>query len=290
MEYQEFKHSLMKELENGTLGKQGYTIFVQEDKGKDWLNVQKTGTDLSAGMSIHNLYQIAGLPGQDLHSIAEMIQDTVKEAEQVMKAAERVTSIDMKSYESIRPLLRVELMRSEQNGAFLSNGIYEKQAFGALVPYVSVPFANGEVRTPITLNMLENYGITQKELMKQAMENTQAEKPPQILRYEESGVLCYAVTNHTRDGGATAAMYPGVLDELHQKIGTDFYVVPLNVQGVLAIGKTERVNAEQLRKVLHAENRNHDQREWLSSKVCEYSGVEKRLSVCKPDKMKKQER
>lgn len=290
MEYQEFKNSLMKELENGILSKQGYTISAKEKNGKDWLSVQKTGSDLSAGMSIHNLYQIADLPGQDLHSIAEMIQDTVKEAEQIMGAAERVTSIDMKSYESIRPHLRLELMRSEQNGAFLSNGIYEKQAFGALVPYISVSFENGEVRTPITLNMLENYGITQKELMKQAMENTQAEKPPQILKYEESGVLCYAVTNHTRDGGATAAMYPGVLEELHQKIGTDYYVVPLNVQGVLAIGKTERVNAEQLRRLLLVENREKNPKAWLSNKICEYNGSEKKLSVCKPDKVKKQER
>lgn len=290
MEYQEFKSRLMEALNKVLPGEQGYRISTRKDQGKEFLAVQRPDRELSAEMSLRNLYQIAEMPGQDLHSLAEMVQDTVKEAEQVVEAAERINSIDMKSYESVKSYLRLELTRSEQNGVFLSNGIFEKQAFGALVPFVSVPFTKGEVRTQVTLDMLETYGITQKELMKQAMKNTQAERPLQILKYEESGDIYYAVTTHARDGGATAVMYPGVLEELHQKIGTDYYVVPLNVQGVLAVEKNGHVTAEQLRKSLLAENRSNEPDKWLSSKICEYNGEEKKLSVCKTDKIKRQER
>lgn len=84
-------------------------------------------------------------------------------------------------------------------------------------------------------------------------------------------------------------LYPGIMEELRQKIGGDYYVIPINLKEVIAIGKNEKITVDTLRKALREENRRHP-KEWMSSKICEYNGEEKKLSVCKTDKVKKQER
>lgn len=291
MEYQEFKRTLVEELKGVLPKEQGYEVLVENDHGSDFLKVRNPGKEMEAFMPMNSLHQIAEFPEQNIPSVVELVQDTVQGAEQVMEVSEKVRSIDMKSYESVKSHLIVELERSEQNGGFLSEGIYEKQAFGALVPYISVPLDKGEVRGRITPEMLESYKVTQKELMEQAMANTQVAKPSRIIPYqmEKTGVVCYAITDQQRGMSATPVLYPGVMEELRNKIGGDYYVVPLNRKEVIAVGKNENITVDTLRKALREENRRHPE-EWMSSKVCEYSGEEKKLSVCKSEKTKKQER
>lgn len=291
MEYQDFKQKLMEELKGAFPKEQGYEVLEQAAQGGDVLKVRHSGKEMEASMSMESLHRIAGFPGQDLPSVVELVQETVKGAEQVLAVAEQIRSIDMKSYESVKSHLMAELERSEQNGAFLSEGIYEKQAFGALVPYISVPLGEGEIRRRITPEMLESYGITQKELIEQAMANTQAVKPPRIVPYqmEKTGTTCYAVTDQQNGRSATPVLYPGVLEELRKKIGADYYVVPISLREVIAVGKNENITPDTLRKALREENRKYP-KDWMSSKICEYSGEEKKLSVCKTEKVRKQER
>lgn len=291
MEYQEFKQKLIEELKKEFPKEQGYEVFDQNQQGRDFLKIQNSGKEMEAAMTMSSLHRIAGFPEYNIHGVVELVQETVQGAEQVLGVSEKIRSIDLKSYDSVKSHLMVELERSEQNGAFLSEGIYEKQAFGALVPYVSVPLGNGEVRTRITPEMLESYGLTQKELMEQAMANTQAAKPPRIIPYqmETTGTVCYAVTDQRKGMSATALLYPGVMEELRQKIGRDYYVVPINLREVIAIGKNGNITVDTLRKALREENRRHP-KEWMSSKICEYNGEEKKLSVCKTEKVRRQER
>lgn len=291
MEYQEFKQKLTEELKKEFPKEQGYEVLERNDQGKDFLKVRHHGKEMEASMPMSTLYRIAESPEQDFPSIVELVEETVQAAEQVLEVSEKVRNIDMESYESVKSHLMVELERSEQNGGFLFDGIYEKQVFGALVPYVVVPLEKGEMRTRITAEMLNNYGITQKELMKQAMANTQSAKPPRIIPYqmEKTGTICYAITDQYRGMSATPILYPGVMEELHKKIGADYYVVPLNLRGVIAIGKNEGITADALRKMLREENQMNP-KEWMSSKIFEYNGEEKKLSVCKTEKVRKQER
>lgn len=291
MEYQEFKQKLVEELKDVSPKEQGYEVLEQNGQGEDFLKVRHPGKEMEAAMSMNSLHRLAGFPEYDLHSVVELVQETVQGAEQVLEVSEKIQNMDLKSYDSVKSHLMVELERSEQNGGFLSEGIYEKQAFGALVPYVAVPLGEGEIRTRITPEMLESYGITQKELMEQAMANTQAAKPPRIIPYqmEKTGTACYAITGRNRGRSATPVLYPGIMEELRQKIGGDYYVVPINLKEVIAIGKNENITVDTLRKALREENRGHP-KEWMSSKICEYNGEEKKLSVCKTDKVRKQER
>lgn len=291
MEYQEFKQKLLEELKEVFPKEQGYEVLEQTDQGLNFLKVRNPGKELGASMSMEILHRIAESPGQDFPGVVEMVEDTVQAAEQVLEIPEKVRDIDMESYESVKPYLRVELERSEQNGTFLSEGIYEKQIFGALVPYVTVPLSKGEIRTRITPEMLKGYGITQKELMGQAMTNTQSAKPSRIIPYqmEKTGTTCYAVTDRQRGMSAAPILYPGVMEELRQKIGADYYVVPINLRSVIVIGKNEGITADALRKMLREENRSNPM-EWMSSKIFEYNGDEKKLSLCKTEKVRKQER
>ena len=290
MGYQEFKEKMMEALKEVFPEGQGYRLLTEDRDGKEYIQIRQKDNRVTSEMTMQNLYQMTELSGS-LSSVAEMVQETVTELEQITKIVERVKHIDLENYESVKGSLQVELVRAEQNGAFLSDGIYERKNIGALVPYVIVSEESREAYARVTSQMLEAYGVSREELMKQAMENTRAENPPHIRRFymEQGGITCYEVTNRKDRSGATAILYPGVMEELRQKIGTDYYVVPFNARGVIAIGKDQNITADELRKVLLETNRGAGQ-EWLSSRIFEYKSSERALSVCRREHLKKMER
>lgn len=291
MEYQEFKKELADQLKKN-LAEGGYQVSVRIADGAEVLEIQKPDQVYVSRFTMGNLYQVHLKSEKGITEMTEMLKDTIKESEGIRNVAEKFRTINVTDYESIKNKIQLSLVRSEQNGGFLSEGIYEKQAFGALVPFIRIPVGEGMIQTRVTPDMLEGYGVSQKELMAKAMENTRSSRPPLLLEAEagEMGFPCYVVTDREGLSGATTIMYPGTLEELHQRIGTDYYVVPLNVHEVLAIGRSEQINAEVLRKALVEKNKSHKPEERLGSKIYEYCGAEKKLSVCRVEKDKKMER
>lgn len=291
MEYQEFKEELLRVLKGRMTGEQGYSISVQAQNESEILRVAKPGWKHSAEISCQMLYKIASTHGGEINELAVMIEDTVQEANQILCVAGKMRDVNLKDYESVKNRLRMELVRSEQNGVFLSEGIYEKQAFGALVPYVAVPLHHGIVQTRISPDMLEAYGISQRELMDQAMKNTAASNRAVLLRIEgKKDEVAYIVTGTEKQGGATAILYPGMLEELRAAIENDYFILPASTDTVFAVGKSEGMRADRVKEAFAMIAPTVNPADRLDSRVYEYNGAEKKLSVCKEEKARRMER
>ena len=271
--------------------KAGFMEFVAEQEGMSVTKYANNGACIMPGSPIDE----EGLGGMILEDQIRKAAEDGLDPDYVVfdggtndayaPVMEKLGEINLTDNPSIRDMLTVELERAEGNGAFLAEGLYERQALGALVPYIQTEIDGKICRTRITPKLLKGYGMSREAVMKQAMDNVQKKNPARLFRMGASeGLSYFIVSGKDREGGATAALYPGMLDELRRKIGEDYYVVPTSKGEVVAMGKSEGVSLDILQKFLVERNRTQEPSQILSSRIFEYKDDEKQLSVCRPDR------
>lgn len=286
MEYQEFKDTLKSLLQDSLSEKPAYRVeIIDLPQVGDTLIVSEKGSKSASGISLQKLYQYTVKEQKDIQEAVDMVREVMETVLTQVPVMEKLGEINLTDNPSIRDMLTVELERAEGNGAFLAEGLYERQALGALVPYIQTEIDGKICRTRITPKLLKGYGMSREAVMKQAMDNVQKKNPARLFRMGASeGLSYFIVSGKDREGGATAALYPGMLDELRRKIGEDYYVVPTSKGEVVAMGKSEGVSLDILQKFLVERNRTQEPSQILSSRIFEYKDDEKQLSVCRPDR------
>lgn len=83
----------------------------------------------------------------------------------------------------------------------------------------------------VTNKLLHNYGISADQLHANAMENTMEKYPAN--KYVVPPLPLLMVSNATFSYGAVTIAYPGMLEQLGEEIGSDFYVFPSSVHEIL---------------------------------------------------------
>ena len=103
-------------------------------------------------------------------------------------------------------------------------------------------------RMPVTMDMVNDWGISVDELEQIAQKNNPLLRPAQI-RYmskilSEEGYECeeqrdiVVITNPAIQDGAVAVTYPGVRETLIDMLGDDVYIIPSSVHECIAIAKS----------------------------------------------------
>lgn len=210
-----------------------------------------------------------------------------------------VLDIDFADYKAIKDKLRIRLVGSEHNAAYLKAGIYQTHPMGAEVVYVELQRSSeGTMVSRVTHSMVEEWGVPEREVFAAALENTQKKEPASFLpliegidvilgmvnlevnevNKEEPYVLC----NKNRDNGASVLLYPGMLEELHEKMGGDFYILPSSIHEVMILSKEAGLPVEELNSMIKEINREmvHPQ-EQLGNVAYEFQGETGRLQKCK---------
>lgn len=146
---------------------------------------------------------------------------------------------------------------------------------------------------------MEMLGISEKELLKNALKNTPAEMNHVICSIEElvcgdskkasSCVPCpaemkcmHVITNRQRLYGAGCILYPGVLAEAAQKLGSGFYILPSSVHETIIIpeARFDINHALQLKTIVMAINRTElDREDVLTDSVYYYDCKRNQLFV-----------
>lgn len=114
---------------------------------------------------------------------------------------------------------------------------------------------------------MEMWDTTAEELYELAKVNTPRLFPEEfvpmgdILREigpEEECILgmipMYVLTNTKRSQGAGALLYPGVLENCAEQIGTNFYIIPSSVHEVIIVAAQEASEGEKLHEMIHEVN------------------------------------
>ncbi|MDD3141789.1 MAG: DUF5688 family protein [Lachnospiraceae bacterium] len=147
----------------------------------------------------------------------------------------------------------------------------------------------------ISDQLLDGYGINKDELHDIAVQNTAELRPASFRSMQEvimemmgaseledmdmsGGMPMYVLTNEDKMHGAAAMLYPDLMDEIAEKVGGDFFVLPSSIHELLIIPKdsgAERGELENMVQEVNATQVAPD--EVLSDQVYEYDAKEHEL-------------
>ena len=293
--YREFKEWLLSELRMYYPPEEGFAVYTQ------WIG--KSNISLEALIIRH--VEESVLPVFYLKDFYEAYRDGVPLQGTAMHICRLYESRrhqeaffdDPGDFWAANDKLRIRLVEKEGNQRYLEQGPYRILTLGAAIVAAEVlDTPDGMFCTRVTEELLRGYGISDDQLFETAMEETRRQEPACFYPYderEENAVgealkedlgakpYLYVLTNRTRQFGAAAALYPGVLREAGKVLGEDFYLLPSSIHELLAIPKSEGLTPVYLQKILREVNAERTApEEQLGSEVFVYQRREERIIPC----------
>ena len=148
-------------------------------------------------------------------------------------------------------------------------------------------------------SFLNHLGLSYEELHNLAIENTMRLFPAKVIsmeqmfmnesapsdidnfHYDDIGNMSppmYVLSNNIRINGATTIVYPGVLEKLSEKFGSNFYILPSSVHEVILIPDDGSIYEWQLAPMVKSVNLEQVARnERLSNSAYKYDKEEKSI-------------
>ena len=153
---------------------------------------------------------------------------------------------------------------------------------------VQIPGEDGIASTLVTNSLLEQYGITPAQLHEDAMRNSQEMMPmkfapmatilfgvPEEVAMQDGQLPMMVMTNEEKMFGASALFYPEAMDQLAEKMGGNYFVLPSSVHEVIVIPNDGNSNVKDLEQMVHEVNSTQvDPKEQLSDRVYHYDAKE----------------
>lgn len=205
---------------------------------------------------------------------ADEIAERIDDAEVVAGYSEAKDFAKMvKSKESILANVRYSLVNKKWNEAELGN--YPHKDFLDLVVLYEVRNQNATMSAKITNDIMQNFGIAFEELDEAANSNRDSyvsqdmfsmmvsmmpfgeEEIEEMRKAQADGPQMYVLTNAQKVKGASALLYPELIEDIAQKEHSDLIVIPSSIHEILMVaacgmGKDEisqmvqEVNAQQV--------------------------------------------
>ena len=106
-------------------------------------------------------------------------------------------------------------------------------------------------------------------------QDQRAEKSKEILPYEQ-----YVLTNTAKINGATAILYPNLLQEIGEATQSNFFILPSSIHEVILMKDNGDMNAEELQRMVMEINRTQvAPEEVLSDEVYSYDYRQQKLTM-----------
>lgn len=176
-------------------------------------------------------------------------------------------------YENAKKHLYCKLVNIGMNREILREIPYRTYLDLAVVYYyMTASVGSGQATILINKNHLEMWGITGEELDRQAWENTVSDLKASLRPMGEILRECflnadvdvaktedeaeyrifpmYVLTNQKKTFGAICIRYPGMLKELSEKFGGDFYILPSSVHECILVPADETVSRDMLKEMV----------------------------------------
>ena len=310
MDYPTFQDEIKKLAEesfreNGEYALSWYTSH-KNNVTKKGLTIKEKGRGIGITVYLDQYYQNY-LRGESLSEICIDLLSLYRENQ-----LPDIHTSELADYGKMKGTLRTRLVGREQNAAFLEIGPYKMHPIGAEVVYAELARnRNGTCGMRVTHELLEQWGAPEQEVFEVARENSQKEEGVKFVSLqslinetlvEAMGEMpglempglempedepvdkdgMYVLTNRFRSNGAAVLLYPGVLEEVHEKMGGDYYILPSSVHEVMILSKETKFPPEELRGMVRCINREQVlPEERLGNDVYEFQGKTGTLQKCK---------
>ena len=212
-------------------------------------------------------------------------------------------SADDLSYDKVKDKLSLRLLEVKRNREFLRNVPYLAVGNGlALVADIRISEeVDGQSRTTVTWDLLNNWGISGQELFQDAITHTEIAEPPKLLNMErylmggdrtdlltqpdpETGNIL-VLTNEDGLFGSAALFYPGVKEKIADVLGEGYSVLPSSVHEVIVVPDSLGMDAETLTQMVKEVNSVMvSPGERLSDRVLHFDERDRSLTPALPEK------
>lgn len=294
LSYRDFQESLTQ-LVSQELNRNGayHCELTQAQKNNvvlSGLSIRQDGSKSAPIIYLNDYYQ-SYLQGKPLHQIGKEMVEFYHSQE-----IPEFDHADFADYGKMRDKLRVRLVNKENNQAYYKQGPYRIHPMGAEVLYVEVEKnESGSMCMRVTNAIAENWAIPKTELFKTALENTQNHDPVKFLSMnqamneimsgdagEDFDTPMHVLSNESNQYGATVAIYPDVLRQISNQLGSDYYILPSSVHELIILRKKDcDISEKELRSMVR--DINHQivtPEEILGNEVYEYRADVDRVKKC----------
>lgn len=209
------------------------------------------------------------------------------------KITDRFDSDFFHDFSRVRGNLVYRLINYEKNQELLSSVPYTRFLDLAKVYYADCQIGETAGSILIHHKHMEEWGITEDELIAAAEENTPILYPVKLKALssvlglgDDTCVLpgmpvpMFVLSNTENQNGAASVCYKDVLDNFSQNLKEDLVVLPSSVHETLLLPLQEKSNLDSLKEMVYDVNHTVlDRSEFLSDNVYVYNRQDKQLII-----------
>ena len=282
MDYNEFKDHVtenIKEYLNESFENASVDIKqVVKNNGMelDGLVIRKEGENITPNIYLNGLFEeYSNGKGMD-----EIMQNIADLREQADMATIPFSIEDVRDIKKIKDRIECRLVNCENNAEFLEGKPFTQVEDLAVIYSINLGkqdpdnlmsttvtdmlMADWGISTEelhgIALENLENSGIQLKSLREQMMELMFPDGAPNdhsmdfMLPPEDAGPQMYVLTNSDKHYGAKAVLDTQKMDEIAEKLGGDFVILPSSVHEVLILPNAAEMDRSALEEMVRTVN------------------------------------
>lgn len=254
-------------------------IIVQEQRkiNEQYIGLLVVQKDqkIAPAIDMNRMYE-SFLDGISVEDILEQISDMVQ------KEPNDIDIDKLVNYEEAKKNLFIRVSSAEQNRKMLENVPHKIVEDLAITYHVKVMAYRDNIASSMVTNaILDSYGVTPEQLYADAVENSPKNLPLQIepmgammkrlmlddmkasgMSQEEidaasmmademfEGNPMIIVTNDYKVNGAASIFYPEVMDQLGEKMGGDYFILPSSIHETLVVPDNGELDFHDLRDMV----------------------------------------
>lgn len=232
--------------------------------------------------------------GKILKTMADDYQKCEKQRADLF---DKIVAMRPQHFESMQDRITLALVNRNTNEHLLQDAAYLPFEDLAKVFYLKV---NSQMHTKITKEMCSEWGVDARELEKAALDNMPRLSPAHLSDVSallhrgecrnylgETGELTgnlYALTNASRRLGAGAMLYPGVMEEIAQRMKTPFYIIPSSVHELIIVPKKYNISLAVAKSMVKTVNKEVvEPEDFLSNNIYCYDTKAKEIRMMQED-------
>lgn len=279
----------------------GLTVDLGENNAKPTINLE----------AIYEEHKNGKLMEDILYDIGEIIQ----------MEGPKVDVSRLSDYDNIKNSLFIRVCNSKENKKLLKKVPHVEIEDMAVTCHIIVSKdIRGMSSIPVTNDIMKVYGIREEQLFDDAVESSLKVNPPEItdmnelveemyrercemLGYDEEEFArilediplakapMIVVTNKDRVNGAATLFYPGVMDEIGEKLNGNFFVLPSSIHETIVVPDDGNMEYKELLAMVTEINATEvDTQDKLTDQVYHYDVTEKVFEKASRYEDRKQEK
>ena len=293
MNYQQFikivKNRVAQQL-NKDISIQVHTALKNNSKERIGLTIIDKNINISPTIYLEEYYKqfLEGMP-------ISHIVDSMLEVYHEVKFEHNWNIQTVKDFELMRPKIVYKLILANKNERLLQSMPYIAYLDFAIVFYILFEIdESGTATIPITHELMQIWEVSLDEIEHHAFQNAPellpaVFKPMKVIIDELLGTnacyencpddLMFVLTNSLKSFGAACILYDGMLDEISEKLGENFYLLPSSIHEMIIIPESNSPSREALDEMITDVNQTHvDEEELLAEHVYYYNRATRQLN------------